>query len=74
MPKIIDYVEYTKTDKSWVSRKVHDDGDFIMERRDKDAILEDVRWIEQGKRPPWTLLGLPRIIVNGEVFRERDEV
>ncbi|GIX07807.1 MAG: hypothetical protein KatS3mg115_2210 [Candidatus Poribacteria bacterium] len=74
MPKILDYIEYVKTEDGWISRKVHDDGDFIMDRRDPEAILEDISYIERGQRPPWTLLGLPRIIVNGKVFRERDEI
>ena len=74
MPKIIDFVEYTETDDGWQSRKVHDGGEFVMERRDADRIVEDVEAIQGGQRPSWTLLGLPSIVVNGAVFRERDEV
>ncbi|MBT3270566.1 hypothetical protein HN371_25720 [Candidatus Poribacteria bacterium] len=73
MPKILDYVEYTKSDDGWTSQKIHDEGDFVMERREQDAIDADIREIEAGARPAWTRLGLPRIIVNGETFRARDE-
>ncbi|MDA1190194.1 MAG: hypothetical protein O3A46_00760 [Candidatus Poribacteria bacterium] len=74
MPKILDHIEYEKTDNGWVSRKLHDNGDFVMDRRETDRILEDIAEIEAGKRPAWTLLGLPEIRVNGEVFRKRDQV
>lgn len=74
MPKIIDYVEYTLTNDGWTSRKVHDGGDFVMDRRASEAIEADVEEIEGGRRPGWTLLGLPRIVVDGKVFRDRDEV
>jgi hypothetical protein len=73
MPKILDYVEYIKTDDGWTSQKIHDEGDFVMERREQDAIDADIREIETGVRPAWTRLGLPPIIVNGEPFRARDE-
>jgi hypothetical protein len=78
MPKIIDYVEYRKTEAGWVSRKVHDsdspDGAFEMKRGAQTGIEEDIAAIEAGRRPSWTILGLPRIIVNGQVFKERDEL
>lgn len=74
MPKIIEYVEFNQTNGKWTSRKIHDDGDFIMERINQSEIDEDIAAIEQNQRPPWTLLGLPKIIVNGETFRERDQV
>ena len=74
MPKIIDYVEYTQTDDGWASRKVHDGGAFVMDRRTSEAVDADIEEIESGKRPSWSLLGLPRVLVNGEVFRERDEI
>ena len=74
MPKILDHVEYTQTDDGWTSRKVHDGGAFLMDRREPKAVDADIQEIESGRRPAWTLLGLPRVVVNGEVFRERDEV
>lgn len=80
MPKVIDYIEYTKTENGWTSRKVHDstspDGEFVMEHglKYEPAIREDVQAIEAGKRPAWTLLGLPQILVNGEVFKDKDQV
>lgn len=78
MPKIIDYVEYRKTDTGWVSRKVHDadspEGEFEMIRGAQTGIEADIAAIEAGRRPPWTILGLPRIIVNGQVFKNRDEL
>lgn len=74
MPKIIEYVEFNKTDDEWTSRKIHDGGDFIMERINQGEIDDDIAAIEEGRRPAWTLLGLPKIIVNGETFRERDQV
>jgi len=78
MPKVLDCVEYRKTDQGWISRKVHDsdsaEGEFEMMRGAQTGFDEDIAAIEAGRRPPWTLLGLPRIIVNGQVFRERDEV
>ena len=74
MPKIIDFVEYTRADDGWTSRKVHDGGDFIMEREDAEEIEQDLKAMDAGRRPSWTLLGLPRIIVDGEVFRECDEM
>ncbi len=73
MPKILDHVEYTKTDDGWTSQKIHDEGDFVMERREQSAIDADIVEIEAGDRPAWTKLGLPRILVNGETFRERDQ-
>ncbi|MBM3217058.1 hypothetical protein FJZ36_19370 [Candidatus Poribacteria bacterium] len=77
MPKILDYVEYTETDKGWVSRKVHDQGtpagEFEMVRGAQVAIDTDIEAIRAGIRPAWTLLGLPKIIVNGEVFRQADQ-
>lgn len=78
MPKIIDYVEYIQTEKGWISRKVHDsdspEGPFEMIRGAQTGIEEDIAAIKAGKRPPWTILGLPRILVNGQVFKERDEL
>ena len=74
MPKIIEYVEFNQTNGTWTSRKIHDGGDFIMERVNQDEIDVDIAAIEEGRRPAWTLLGLPKIIVNGETFRERDQV
>ena len=74
MPKIIEYVEFNQTNGAWTSRKIHDDGDFIMERVNQDEIDADIASIEEGRRPAWTLLGLPKIIVNGETFRERDQI
>lgn len=74
MPKIIDNVEFTETESGWTSRKVHDEGAFVMERGNVQEVEADIKEIEAGRRPGWTLLGLPRIVVNGEVFRERDQV
>lgn len=78
MPKIIDYVEYRKTDTGWVSRKVHDgdspEGAFEMPRGAQDAIESEIAAIDAGRRPSWTILGLPRIVVNGQVFKDRDEL
>ena len=77
MPKIIDYVEYRKTETGWVSRKVHDtdspEGEFEMMRGAQIGIEGDIAAIEAGRRPSWTILGLPRIVVGGRTFKERDE-
>ena len=74
MPKIIDHLEFEQEDGKWTSRKIHDGGDFVMERINQEEIDEDIAFIERDERPPWTLLGLPKILVDGEIFRERDQI
>ena len=69
--KIIDHIEYQQTEDGWSSRKVHDDGQSIMERQ---IIGDEIEAIQAGKRPSWTILGLPKIVVNGKVFKETDEL
>jgi len=69
--KIIDYIEYTKTEDGWSSQKVHDEGESLM----KHEIAEgEIEAIESGKRPDWTLLGLPAIRVNGDIFKNEGEM
>ena len=69
--KIIDYIEYNKTDDGWRSQKVHDEGQSLM----KHEITEDeIEAIEAGQRPDWTLLGLPEIRVNGDLFKKEGEL
>ena len=69
--KIIDNIEYQQTDDGWTARKVHDDGQSIMEHKITD---EEIESIEAGNRPTWTILGLPKIVVNQEVFKENGEL
>ena len=69
--KIIDYIEYQRTEEGWSARKVHDDGQSIMEHKITDA---EIKAIEAGKRPAWTILGLPKIVVNGKVFKDNGEL
>ena len=69
--KIIDHIEYQQTDDGWTARKVHDDGQSIMEHKITD---EEIESIEAGNRPAWTILGLPKIVVNQEVFKENGEL
>ena len=41
----------------------------------KHEIAEgEIEAIEAGKRPDWTLLGLPEIRVNGDVFKNEGEL
>ena len=69
--KIIDHIEYQQTDDGWTARKVHDDGQSIMEHKITD---EEIESIEAGNRPTWTILGLPKFVVNQEVFKENGEL
>ncbi len=70
LTKIIDHIEYTQTEDGWMSRKIHDSGGSIMAHKIGDGEIEA---IQAGKRPAWTIIGLPRIIVNDALFKETDE-
>ena len=79
--KIIDHIEYQQTDEGWTARKVHDDGQSIMEHKItniwnkiKSTRDDEIESIKAGNRPIWTILGLPKIVVNQEVFKENGEL
>ena len=47
--KIIDYIEYSKTENGWTSKKVHDEGQSLMKHEIAEGEIDSFR--EPGDPP-----------------------